>query len=142
MVRLITFTRFSLRMAFRTSGDGTHVALGDFLPILRIDKDEGQDAEFAQMLQMYPGKPFHDHRLEAQIAGSQDGVLSARTLPVIGAAYDERALLLTDHGSCVVGLVDLAESKLAEFQDIAAERQRLGPGRHDAVSGDIIRHFQ
>ena len=71
---------------------------------------------------MDASKGFGDDGPEAEIARAENGMFPARALTIVVSAHDEKIFFTVLHSTLVEGFVDTAESELADFWDVAAER--------------------
>jgi hypothetical protein len=74
----------------------------DLLPVIRIGKGQGKDAEVDQVLPVNAGKALRDDGFDAEIARANGGMLAALSLAVIAPADEERARLLMAHRPFII----------------------------------------
>lgn len=108
--------------------------------ILRVFKNQGQDAEIDEIRLVNASKAFSQFNPDTQIPRRQGGMLPAGALAIV-IAPDHcafAALFGSGNKSGVYGLID----ESTDSRDITPERQNLTTRGHDVICGDVIANFQ
>jgi hypothetical protein len=83
-------------------GQAQDIPWHDPVPVVRISKGQGKDAEVDRILPVPAREALGEDGFDPEIPRTNGRVLAARPLAIIAAGDDERAGLLVLHGSLII----------------------------------------